>query len=150
MVINEFLVRAKVNTYAAPGERTEKVLADGGKSFSFRVRNWKYQDKYYGFNPFIGQEIVWKDGRAVWTMNYSGKVVSKKVVDKDVYSFLRQALKLVKKFNPFRGPAEFSEGEWKYISESIGAVKSFAGLEEIFFKNTKVYELYFNGGLVKR
>lgn len=86
--LSKFLVKAKINTYASSGEGGEKILADGSKEFEFRERKFKYRDRYFGFDPFIGQEIVFQNKKIVWGMNYYGRVVSKVIPQKQVYQFL--------------------------------------------------------------
>jgi len=56
--LNQFLVKAKINTYVLSGEGGEKILSDGSKEFEFKEGKFEYRDRYFGFNPFIGQEIV--------------------------------------------------------------------------------------------
>ena len=74
--LSKFLVKAKINTYASSGEGGEKILFDESKEFEFEEKEFKYRDRYFGFDPFIGQEIVWQNGKIIWGMNYYGKVVS--------------------------------------------------------------------------
>ena len=61
--LSKFLVKAKINTYALSGENEEKVLFDESKEFEFEEKEFKYRDRYFGFDPFIGQEIVWQNGK---------------------------------------------------------------------------------------
>ena len=63
MYLNQFIVKAKIATYASQGETDEKILADGAKELIFENKEYKYRDKYYGFNPFVGQEIVFKNNK---------------------------------------------------------------------------------------
>lgn len=148
MELSEFLVKAKINTYASSGEGGERILEDGSKELSYEINEWKYRDRYFGFNPFIGEEVVWKNGKAVWGMNYYGGVISNKVVGKQLYQFLQKAMRLVNMEKPFRGPVGFQEGEWDYKDESIGTVDKFYGTETIYFQKEKVYELKYQGGVV--
>jgi len=150
MELNEFLVKAKINTYASSGEGGEKILEDGGKELNYETGEWKYRDRYFGFNPFIGEEVVWKNGKAAWGMNYYGGIVSDKVVARQLYQFLQKAMKLVKMERPFRGPQQFQEDDWSYCDESIGAVDKFNGTETIYFQKEKVYELKYQGGVVTK
>jgi len=83
--LSKFLVKAKINTYASSGEGGEKILPDGSKEFEFEEKEFKYQDRYFGFNPFIGEEIVWQNGKVVWGMNYYGEIVSEIIPAKSIY-----------------------------------------------------------------
>ena len=56
--LSKFLIKAKINSYASGGEGSRRVLEDGGKEFVFEEGQLKYRDRYFGFSPFIGQEIV--------------------------------------------------------------------------------------------
>lgn len=150
MMLDEFLVKAKVNTYASVGEGGERNLDDGSKELVYEESGWKYRDRYFGFNPFIGEEVVWKDGKVIWAMNYYGRLISDKVLGKEVYEFLKKALQKIKKARPFRGPTEFIEGEWTYQDESEGMLDGFEGVEMIFYRREKVYELRYHGGVTKK
>jgi len=65
MELSKFLVKAKISTYASEGEANEIVLEDGAKELTFEDGEFKYRDRYYGFNPFVGEEIVWKNGKII-------------------------------------------------------------------------------------
>ena len=145
----KFLVKAKINTYASSGEGGEEILPDGGKEFNFREKEFRYRDRYYGFNPFIGQEIVWQNKRIIWGMNYYGKVISEEMISpKQIYQFLRQALKRIREDKPFRGPNSFKEGDFEYFNKTEGAVENFDGEEKILYKKQLVYQLKYHGGAV--
>lgn len=143
-----FLVKAKINTYASSGEEGEKILSNGSKEFEFKEKEFKYRDRYLGFNPFIGQEIVWQNGKIVWGMNYYGKIVSEIIPAKDIYQFLQEVLKKITKDKPFRGPDNFKNDDFKYINKTEGAIKGFKGEEIIFYKEQIVYKLNYQGGLI--
>jgi hypothetical protein len=150
MELKDFLVKSKVGTYASDGEGKEKILEDGSKELVYESGEWKYRDRYFGFNQFIGEEIVWLNNEAVWGMNYYGRIFSDKVNGKQLYEFLRKALRSVKSERPFRGPKEFQEKEWNYKDESIGTVNNFEGVETIYFREEKVYELNYHGGTLAK
>ncbi len=150
MELSDFLVKAKINTYASNGEGGERILENGSKELSYEINEWKYRDRYFGFNPFIGEEVIWKDSKVVWGMNYYGRVISDKVVMKQLYQFLQKAMRLVKVERPFRGPQQFQEGDWGYCDESFGTVRKFDGTETIYFQKEKVYELKYQGGTVSK
>ena len=150
MQLSEFLVKAKINGYAAKGEGGENILAqDGGKELVFNEGNFKYQDKYFGFNPFKGQEAVWQNNKAIWQMNYFGQTTSDKISPKEVYNFLKKCLQQVNQDKPFRGPDNFEQDEFKYINQAQGDINSFTGQEKILYQNHEVYKLDYHGGLIK-
>jgi len=150
MELNQFLVKAKINTYAKEGENNEIILENGSKSLSYKEDNFKYQDIYFGFNPFIGEEIVWENETLIWGMNYYGGIISKIVSTKEIYGFLRKALKKVEKEMPFRGPKQFKEKEFEYINNYEGDIENFKGTEMIKYQRELVYQLEYRGGLIKK
>jgi hypothetical protein len=94
MELAQFLVKAKVNSYASEGEGGE-IINDGNKEFIFKDSGWKYYDRYFGFNPFIGEEIVLMNDKIVWGMNYYGRILSNKVDAQKLYQFLKEAMRQI-------------------------------------------------------
>lgn len=150
MKLEQFLVKAKMHTYASSGEGGERDLEDGSKELIYEEGDWQYRDRYFGFNPFIGEEVVWKNGKVVWVMNYCGRVLSEDVSAKEVYEFLKKAMRQVKEDRPFRGPTEFLEGGFRYADKNDGSAEDFSGIENIYFQDGKVYELRYHGGTVDK
>jgi hypothetical protein len=144
----EFLLRAKLKTYATGGEGNERNLEDGTREMSYREGDFFYRDRYFGFNPFIGEEVVWRNGKVIWAMNYYGAVIDEAVAAGDVYLFLQKAMQQITIERPFRGPNEYSEGDFRYQDESEGYVDQFSGEEKIFFQDRQVYFLKYHGGKV--
>ena len=64
-----FLVKAKKATYA---NKTNKVNSSRKEShdYSYQENNYTYLDSFFGAENFSGQEIVYKDGKPCWSMNY--------------------------------------------------------------------------------
>jgi hypothetical protein len=143
-----FLLDAKMHGYASAGERDESQMEDGGKRLRYRFGKYLYQDIYYGSNPFIGEELVFKDGAAAWAMNYYGRVLDPSAPAGEVYRFLQEAMRLVKADRPFRGPESHRNGDWEYQDASQGDLNGFNGEEKIFFQNRLVYLLHYRGGKV--
>ena len=148
MTFNEFLVQAKINTYARNGEGSETSLEDGSRELSYVAAPFKYRDRYFGSRSFSGQEVVWQDNKAIWSMNYYGGIIDQALEAAAVYSILKEALKKVDSSRPFRGPGKYQVGEWLYQDNSQGNPDYFSGTEEIYFQNRKVYELQYQGGLI--
>ena len=146
--LSKFLIKAKINTYASGGEGGEKILPDGGKEFEFNEKKFEYRDRYFGFNPFIGEEIVWQDGKIVWGMNYYGKIISEEIDVKEIYQFLQEALKKITEDKPFRGPNNFRREDFKYSNKVRGTLEDFEGEEKIFYKKQLAYRLNYSGGLI--
>lgn len=150
MTLDEFLVKAKINTYASGGEGGERELEDGGRELIYEEGEWRYRDRYFGFDPFIGEEVVWKNGDANWAMNYYGRLISKDISAESVYRFLKKSLKLIEKDRPFRGPREFADGDFRYSDENSGTLDGFEGCECIYYRGVKIYELKYHGGAVAK
>lgn len=150
MGLNKFIVNAKINSYATIGEGGEKKLEDGSKELVFEENPYKYRDRYFGFSPFVGEEVVWKNHKPIWGMNYYGKIISNSIQVDKIYLFLQKALRLVKIKKPFRGPDNFTDGEFSYESKSKGNIEQFQGVESIYYRGTEVFRLYYHGGLIKK
>ena len=167
MDLAKFLIQAKTNTYASNGEsppslkatarqdppslkvtawQREKILSDGSKEFEFEEKGFRYRDRYFGHDPFMGEEIVWHDDEVVWGMNYYGALLSDEISSREVYEFLKKAMRRVTKERPFRGPDNFKEGDFEYVDKSYGDINMFRGTEMILFKGQEVYRLYYHGG----
>ncbi len=149
MRLEQFLVKAKLHTYASGDGGGERILEDGCKELDFQEGEFKYRDRYFGGNPFVGEEVVWQGGQAIWAMNYYGTVLAQTAPPAQVYQFLQKALGQVKEDRPFRGPACLQEGDWEYVDESQGTVECFLGVERILYKGQAVYRLEYHGGIVK-
>ena len=146
MELKEFLIKAKANSYASGREGTK--LPGDGKELRFEESGFSYLDRYFGENPFIGEEIVWKNGRVAWGMNYYGGVSGKAAPVSDVYLFLQKALRAASDDQPFRGPEHFAYQDFKYRNEVHGTIEAFTGVERIFYQDEEVYQLAYHGGVV--
>jgi len=145
--LKKFLVKAKINTYATDGEDNEETLLDGTKELEFKEGDFLYRDRYFGSNPFIGEEVVFYNGKVIWGMNYCGGVILD-VSSEEIYVFLKKALRLVDKAIPFRGPKHFEDGKLKYINTVNGDIKKFDGIEKISSNEKGIYKLIYHGGIV--
>jgi Domain of unknown function (DUF5680) len=149
MTLREFLVQAKQAGYASAGEGGERTVVDGAKELTFARAPFRYRDRYFGFNPFIGQEVVWQDHIALWAMNYYGGVHTPVVPAAVVYTFLQQALKQVNACLPLRGPHWWQSGDLTYRHQSTGDLERFSGSEHIACKGEEIYTLHYHGGRVQ-
>lgn len=69
----EFLRSAKLATYAAQGDDASvPPLLPDSKQLEFSKGSYVYRDIYVGMLGFVGQEVVYLDSRAAWSMAYSG------------------------------------------------------------------------------
>ncbi|OIO48254.1 MAG: hypothetical protein AUJ32_01005 [Parcubacteria group bacterium CG1_02_40_82] len=154
-----FLIVARQNGYIGGAEGA--AIFRGGKQFKFDEAGFSYWDTYYGFDPFVGQELVWAyDLGWVWAMNYYGGLIKDicchqkelpRASAKEVYEFLRAALCQAKIEKPYRGPKSYSKGDWAYKNawRSGSSVEDFCGSERIFYKNLVVYRGDYHGGFIK-
>lgn len=150
MELAQFLVRAKSGAYASGGGAgQERILEDGFKELVYQAGGFTYRDRYIGYNPFVGEEVVWQAGHLVWAMNYYGLILSERVPAGQVYPFLQHAMQQVKEDRPFRGPRLYQEGDFEYRDESQGTLNSFTGVERILYQGEEVYRLDYHGGVVR-
>lgn len=139
-----FRLEANVNTYAAFMNETQSTRLD---SHDFRYENgdYVYHDTYVGGEQFAGQEAIWQNQKAVYAMNYSGRVLHENFSG----NFLKEALRAANYNMPYRGPEYYQSGEYTYKSNVTGDFTWFQGYEEIYWLNERVYECYFHGGILK-
>jgi hypothetical protein len=142
MILADFLVYAKRRTYGSGAE--PKKLEDGSKEYLIQCEEYIYRDRFFGGNPFIGEEVVYRNNKPVWSMNYYGKATGK--TPDEVFGFLVKALAQVEPDKPYRGPKKYSDGAWSYQLMSRGSLNSFWGEEEIHYDGIRVYWLRFHGG----
>ena len=139
-----FRLEANVNTYAAFRKEVEPTRP---ASHDFRYENgrYMYHDTYVGGEEFAGEEAVWRDGVAIYAMNYMGRVLS----DDFSGNFLKEALRAADEKMPYRGPELYQSGEYTYKCKVTGDITWFQGYEEIYKGDVKVYECVFRGGTIR-
>lgn len=144
----KFLVQAKVAGYATAGEGGERDADDGGKELCFSARGLAYRDRYFGFNPFAGEEVVWHGGNPVWVMHYYGSVDSAELDPAEVFDFLKLAMQGVTLDRPYRGPERLTAGDFEYVDQGSGNIGRFEGTEVIRHKGRQIYSLQYHGGAI--
>ncbi len=147
-----FLMEAKRRTYAGQDDDAGagEPLLRCSKQLEWRDRPLFYRDIYFGMSLFTGLETVYRDDVAVWAMSYSGGVVddTEPAEVRDIYHFLRVALREVPADAPFRGPALHVCDDYTYIAKAIGHTDRFEGREEICHRDRLCYSLVYAGGQV--
>ena len=143
----KFLITAKQNTYASDGNLVT-ASRSGSKDLVYHEGPFSYLDTYLGDFNFIGEEAVWYEEKAVWGMNYYGRMLVEKIPP-GFSHFLKSALLNVPQEMPFRGPEEFTEDDFSYNCSTEGNIEWFRGKEFICYKGQKIYQLYFHGGEIK-
>nr|WP_283163371.1 DUF5680 domain-containing protein [Sporolactobacillus mangiferae] len=148
----DFLVEAKKKSYASQGDDASvEPKLEGSQQLEFQNGDFFYRDIYFGMSYFIGQETVYYQEKPIWSMVYSGGVNSKQDIKdaRTIYSFLRKAMREVNLDTPFRGPKQFTEGNFIYSDSHEGSIELFKGIENISFRDEKVYRLSYSGGSIR-
>jgi hypothetical protein len=149
LILADFLVTARMNCYAIIDDISKITLPDGGTELIYNEGELLYRDRYYGGEPFIGEEVVMYKGNVIWGMNLRGKVIKLEVIPTgEIYSFVREALRAMQPENPYRGPSHFQSHDLQYSSKSTGTIENFHGVEEIIYKGEIIYEGFYHGGSV--
>ncbi|TVX99848.1 DUF5680 domain-containing protein [Cohnella terricola] len=139
----DFLCRAKKATYAGNSSESESSRPKS-HDLIYTEGPLAYIDTYLGSEKFAGEEALWLEDTPFWSMNYVGRIVSEGF-DGD---FLKDALSLVPKEYPYRGPLYYRNGDYSYHCMIQGKFEWFNGYEEIFYGERKVYECMFHGGSI--
>lgn len=145
--LKNFLCEALRQGYGS-GNNPEE-MSDGSKLFLFERGEWRYEDIYYGGEPFGGITTVYYQDQACWVMVYFGRVMPK-AKKEQVYEALGDALVHFNSAMPIRGPKErVCEGGFIYRNSRNGVLDLFHGREEICDQNGKtLYEMNYHGGFV--
>lgn len=141
--LGSFLWQVKKSSYAVNGDFFEK---DGIKHFIFRHGFYRFEDRKIGDQYYSGQEVVYKDKKPVWTMAYSGGLLTEDVAEEAITAFINEALIEEKNRNLIRGPSFFQKENFIYLNEFQGDVTRFNGREYIRYEGKNVYELHYSGG----
>ena len=111
-----FLIRAKRATYAGKGAETAPTRP-GSHDLAYREDDLFYYDTYLGGELFAGEEALWVSDVPCWSMNYAGRVTGSPFSG----DFLKEALLEVPYDKPYRGPEEYTNGDYVYKSEVEGS-----------------------------
>lgn len=131
-------------------DESAKYVDNGknGKIIRKQIGEYKYEDEFYGGEPYSGNETIWFKNKDVFRCVYWGKV-AKGIKFGELYDFLRMALMQGPNNNlVHRGPSEFTEDKFKYTNICEGTIDEFRQVERIFINNKEVYTEYFFGGRV--
>lgn len=146
----EFLSAANKATYANKEAPKSPSLRPSSEDYHFEQGDLTCHDTYFGTRNFIGEEIVYKDGKPVWGMNYYGHVLDPDVSTEDAYAILRPAL--MQEYDdvlPVRGPKEFVLENSKYTNHVAGTLDRFSGEENIYMSGELVYRCWYHGGSIE-
>lgn len=145
--LRKFLLIANKQGYAQGEEKSWTKESDRSTTIIFEKGHWKYQDNFFGGEPYGGRTVVFVQGKPVWIMVYYGWVLEG-VKTKPIYNFLRQALKRGPEDYPWRGPRKYQGGKFLYTNNWQGEIKRFSGAEKISQNGQVVYQAHYCGGLV--
>lgn len=142
--IIDFRLEASGHTYVIGMNKSDATRFD---SHDYRYVNGKfaYHDTFVGSEKFAGQEAIWESGKIVYAMNYAGRVLDERYNG----NFLKVVLGKADHNMPYRGPKHYQSGEYLYKSKVAGDFKWFQGYEEIYWREEKIYECHFHGGLMQ-
>lgn len=143
--IIEFICEAKKSVYTSTKQYLSSPLTPNSNDLLYKDRELLYINSRLGSESFSGQETVWKNELPVWSLVYFGRSTSHNLS----WDFLKEALALASPTSPYRGPGEHSNKDYSYKSSSSGDFTWFQGEEFMFYKNKKVYECIFSGGIIK-
>ena len=147
--LNAFIVRAKATTYVGDGEHVSPSR-QGSHDLRFEDDPWAYHDSYFGGSDFIGEEVVYHQGRPVWAMNYYGRILRADLITAaQAGQMIKASLSRMYREGRFLGGFEHTEQDLTYIDASNGTVNCFRGRELIRRGQVTAYELDYHGGLIK-
>ena len=69
--LTSFLRKATLATYAGGGPDVPSQRL-GFRELEYKEGRFYYRDSYAGHFTSAGQEVVWFDGKPVWTCSYGG------------------------------------------------------------------------------
>jgi hypothetical protein len=146
--LTDFVVQAKAVAYAGGGPKSLSYRP-ASCDFQYHSGPFSYLDSYFGGSDFIGQEVVYYEGKPVWAMNYYGRILEPEQIDAaQVGEILGKALSALYEEGRFLGGHQYSAGDTTYIDLNDGDVSGFSGREWILRGEAKVYELLYHGGLI--
>lgn len=146
-----FIKRASKATYVGGGKSEKKPERKGFVELIYKEGDLKYRDSYTGYIRSRGMELVRENRMPIWSSLYGGGMIKgrEKLADK-TFDFLKKAFLIQEKgFHSFRGPHNYSDGDWKYKYEQKGNINEFHGYEEIHYKRELVFFHRVIGGIIK-
>ena len=147
--LERFIVSAKAATYAGDSGRVLPTRLDS-HDYQHVEGRWAYHDSYVGSADFLGQEVVYLDGRARWSMGYYGYLVRPDLIDAATAGrVVMTALSGLYREGRFLGGWQAAVEGFDYVDTSHGDVVRFTGLEWIERDGERVYELRYAGGLIR-
>jgi hypothetical protein len=147
--LQAFIVRAKAATYIGGGPACASCRP-GSHDLRYDEGAFAYLDSYFGGADFVGEEVVYFEGRPVWAMNYYGRLLDpSRITAAEVGQVLRESLSALYREGRFLGGWEYATARGPYADANDGDLTSFTGREWITCGSVTAYELVYHGGLIK-
>jgi hypothetical protein len=147
--LQAFIVHAKAATYVGGGEHVP-ACRPGSHDLKFADGDWSYLDSYFGGRDFIGEEVVYHQGKPVWAENYYGRILRPDLITPEqAGQVIKASLSEMYKQGRFLGGFEYLHEDFTYTDGSEGEAASFRGREFISKASETAYELFYHGGLIK-
>jgi hypothetical protein len=144
-----FIVKAKAASYVGGGQHVASCRPES-HDLEFKDGDWSYLDSYYGGRDFIGEEVVYHKGKAVWAMNYYGRILREDLITPEQAGhMIKASLARMYAEGHFLGGHQYRESEFAYVDTSKGDVDHFTGRETISREGILAYELVYHGGAIK-
>lgn len=141
--LKTFLMKA--NIPHATGRAEIISEADGSRTIEYSEGDYRMHDNFFGGEPYGGRLVIFFKNKPVFMEVYYGQ--TSRPADK-VYDFLREALQHPDKDNPYRGPAEYTKGQFTYKSSTEGDITNHIVKEFIYDGDDEIYWAVIIGGLV--
>ena len=142
--LKQFISEARKNTYASGASGVDLPRLIGSEQLDFERGSYFYRDIFFnGKDIFLGQEIVYKDSKPIWGMNYVGNTISRTETD-----FLKEALYGLSDKCRLGNNCEYTKREFQYSDTGQGSLESFSGEEKISANGKNIYKLNYQGGLL--
>lgn len=116
--------------YSSPYSIFESTATSFAQDFRYENGEYVYHDAYVGGEQFAGEEAIWKNGIAVYAMNYMGRVLE----DKFSGNFLKEALRCADAKMPYRGPEYYRSGGIYLQMQSVRGCELVSGIRGDIFK----------------
>ena len=144
----DFILRAKQASYVGGGKMLLPYRL-GSHDLQFLEDDWAYHDSYVGENDFMGEEIVYYRGKAIWGMNYFGRIIhAESITSAEAGNVIRQSLSKMYQSGRFLGGFKYITGNLTYVDTNEGDPLYFKGKEWIEKDGEIVYALDYHGGLI--
>ncbi|OGY11034.1 MAG: hypothetical protein A3H88_03630 [Candidatus Blackburnbacteria bacterium RIFCSPLOWO2_02_FULL_44_9] len=146
----DFIIEACLNTYPANKGWVKTPERPGFKELKYVKGDLSFRDSFTGQNRSQGTEVVRLREEPLWVASYGGGMTpGNESLARDTFGLLKRAMSASDAaFKSFRGPHEFTDGDWSYTYEQEGDVNEFSGYEEITFRGQLVFSHRIFGGRV--